>query len=177
MGRKSSIKDLDPKIREAVDAAIRDGRATIDDIVELINDLGGEASRSAVGRYKKNSEEQMRKWQDAREVSRGWMAKLDEDPDSDVGRLISEMLKTVAFQTVGSMMDDGEGVEPGDVMFLAKALKEMASADKLTAERIAKIRKEVAGEAAKVVEEATQAAGMDVDQVDFWRRKVLGVAK
>ena len=108
MGRKSSIQELEPKIREAVDSAIRDGRASIDDIVELIDDMGGEASRSAVGRYRKNAVDQMRRWQEAREISKVWVGKLEEDPSSDVGRLISEMLKTVAFQTVGGMVDGGD---------------------------------------------------------------------
>ena len=176
MGRKSSITKLDPKIREAVDAAIRDGRATIDDIVELIEDMGGDASRGAVGRYTKNAKEQMKRWQDAREMSKVWVGKLEEDPSSDVGRLISEMLKTVSWATVGKMMDDGEDVEVDDVALLARALKDLSTSDKLSAERELKIRKEERANAAKVVEEATQAAGMDGDQVDFWRKKVLGLA-
>ncbi|CUR45535.1 Phage terminase, small subunit [Alloalcanivorax xenomutans] len=174
MGRKSSITELDPEIRAAVDAAIREGRASIDDIVELINEMGGDASRSAVGRYRKNAVDQMRRWQEAREISKVWVGKLEEDPSSDVGRLISEMLKTVAFQTVGNMVD-GDNVEADQVMLLARALKDIAGADKLSADRELKIRKEERDKAAKVVEEVTQAAGMDTEQVDFWRKKVLGM--
>jgi len=175
MARKSSIHDLDDVIISEVDKAITEGRATIDEIVELIQDMGGEASRSAVGRYRKNAVDQMRKWQEAREVSKTWIDRLEQDPSGDVGRLISEMLKTVAFQTVGTMVD-GENVDADQIMLLAKALKDMAGADKLSSERINRIRKEVAAEAAKVVEEATAAAGMDVDQAKFWRAKVLGIA-
>lgn len=175
MARKSSIHDLDDVIIGEVDKAITEGRATIDEIVELIQDMGGEASRSAVGRYRKNAVDQMRKWQEAREVSKTWIDRLEQDPSGDVGRLISEMLKTVAFQTVGTMVD-GENVDADQIMLLAKALKDMAGADKLSSERINRIRKEVAAEAAKVVEEATAAAGMDVDQAKFWRAKVLGIA-
>jgi hypothetical protein len=175
MARKSSITQLDPKVREAVDRAIQGGRATIDDIVELIDDMGGDVSRSAVGRYRKNAMDQMRKWQDAREISKTWIDRLEQDPSGDVGRLISEMLKTVAFQTVGTMVD-GENVDADQIMLLAKALKDMAGADKLSSDRINRIRKEMAAEAAKVVEEVTAAAGMDVDQAKFWRAKVLGIA-
>jgi hypothetical protein len=132
MARKSSIKELDPRIREAVDQAIREGRATIDDIVALIAQLGGEVSRSAVGRYKQRAENQMQKYREAQEVAKVWIGKLQADPEGDIGRLLAEMLRTVAFQSIGDM----EAASPMDMMLLAKALKDMAGADKLTAERI-----------------------------------------
>ena len=49
---RSSIAQLPPELREAVDAAIADG-ATIDEIADLIRGEGGACSRSAVGRYTK----------------------------------------------------------------------------------------------------------------------------
>ncbi|MDP3612732.1 MAG: DUF3486 family protein, partial [Rubrivivax sp.] len=60
--RPSSITQLDPKIKEAVDTAVREGRTSIDQLVELINSLGGEASRSAVGRYVKTANERMEEY-------------------------------------------------------------------------------------------------------------------
>lgn len=145
MPRKSSINALPPAVKEAVDAAIREGRATLDDIVTLIKGLGADASRSAVGRYKQNAEEQMRKWQEARELSKVWIGKLEEDPDGDVGRLVSEMLKAVSQRVAADLLDDAdtdEGVNPQDIMRLAKGLKDIVSADKLSMERELRIRAE-----------------------------------
>jgi hypothetical protein len=176
MGRKSSIKDLDPRIREAVDAAIREDRATIDELVELIEQHGGEASRSAVGRYVKNAKEQMEKFRQAKEIAKVWVGKIDEDPDGDVGRLLSEMLRTVAFQTISDFDEGEEGASAGELMFIAKAIKELAQADKLSADRELKIRQEVAKKAAAVVDKATATRGLTEETRDEIRREILGIA-
>lgn len=172
MARKSSIQELDPRIREAVDQAIREGRATIDDIVALIAQLGGEVSRSAVGRYKQRAENQMQKYREAQEVAKVWIGKLQADPEGDIGRLLAEMLRTVAFQSIGDM----EAASPMDMMLLAKALKDMAGADKLTAERILKVRQDAAREAAEKVSAVGKAKGLSAETVAELRREILGVA-
>lgn len=174
MGRQSSIKELDPRIREAVDKAVREDRATLDDIVALINDMGGEASRSAVGRYVKNAKQQMERFREAQQVAKVWVGKLEEDPESDVGRLLSEMLRTVAFQTLGTMDDT---TQAGDIMFLAKAIKELASADKISVDRELKIRQEVAKKAADKAANIAKKSGMSEEVIQQIRREALGVAK
>lgn len=171
MGRKSAITRMDPAIRAAVDAAIREGRATIADIVALIGELGGAASKSAVGRYKQQAEAQMARYREAQEVAKVWIGKLQADPEGDVGRLLAEMLRTTAFQTLG----DIEAGSPQDVMFLAKALKDLASADKLTADRILLVRREAAKEAAEKVSSVGRAKGLSAETVDALRKEILGV--
>lgn len=172
MPKPSSVTQLDPRIREAVDKAIREDRATIDQIVALIEDMGGEVSRSAVGRYKKNAEEQMQQYREAQEVAKVWIGKLEEDPNSDVGRLLSEMLRTVAFQTMGRM---DEKAKAADIMFLAKALKEVASADKISTDREVKIRQEVAKKAADKAETVGKQMGLSADQQSNLRKELLGI--
>jgi len=172
VANKSSIAQLDDRIRQAVDQAIRDGRATIDDIVNLIAELGGEVSRSAVGRYRKRAEDQMQKYREAQEVAKVWIGKLQADPEGDIGRLLSEMLRTVAFQSIGDM----EAANPMDLMLLAKALKDLAGADKLTAERILKVRQEAAKEAAEKVAAVAKTKGLSKETVDELKREILGVA-
>lgn len=172
MGRKSSITRMDPRIREAVDAAIREGRATIADIVALIREMGGQASMSGVGRYKQQAEAQMARYREAQEVAKTWIGKLQADPEGDVGRLLAEMLRTTAFVTLGDL-DAGS---PQDVMFLAKALKDLASADKLTADRILLVRREAAKEAAEKVSSVGKAKGLSAETVEALRKEILGVA-
>lgn len=171
MARKSTITQLDPRIREAVDAAIREGRATIADIVGLIREMGGMTSASSVGRYKQQAEAQMARYREAQEVAKVWIGKLQADPEGDVGRLLAEMLRTTAFQTLGDM-DEGS---PQDVMFLAKALKDLASADKLTADRILLVRREAAKEAAEKVSSVGKAKGLSAETVEALRKEILGV--
>ncbi len=169
MAGKSSVKQLDPRIKAEVDTAIRDGRATIDQIVALIHDMGGEASRSAVGRYKRNAEEQLKRYREAQEVAKVWIGKLQTDPEGDVGRLLAEMLRTTAFQTLG----DIDEASPQDIMFLGKALKDLASADKLTAERILVVRREAAKDAAAVAVKEAKGAGLSDEAAETIRRKIL----
>lgn len=169
MPRKSSIKQLDPRIREAVDAAIREDRATIEGIVALIRELGGTASRSAVGRYKQAAEAQMARYREAQEVAKVWIGKLQTEPEGDVGRLLAEMLRTTAFSTLGDM----DAASPQDLMFLGKALKDLASADKLTAERIMKVRQEATKEAAAVAVKEAKGAGLSDEAAETIRRKIL----
>jgi len=172
MGRKSAIKQLDPAIREAADSAIREGRATIEEITALINSMGGQVSKSAVGRYKQQAEAQMARYREAQEVAKVWIGKLQADPEGDVGRLLAEMLRTTAFQTLG----DIEAGSPQDVMFLAKALKDLASADKLTADRILLVRREAAKDAAEKVSSVGKAKGLSAETVAELRKEILGVA-
>ena len=175
MARKSSIKRLPKAVREAVDKAIRDGGMTIAQIVELIESHGEQASHSAVGRYKLNADKQMQRYSDMKEISKTWVGHIQEDPDSDVGRLLSEMLKTVAFQTLGQFEESEESANAQELMFIGKAIQSIASADKTAAERALKIRREFAKEAAEVIEQEALAAGMGKDQAKFWRQKVLGI--
>ncbi len=172
MARKSSITRMDPRIRAAVDTAIREGRATISDIVGLVNEMGGAVSKSAVGRYKQAAEAQMQRYREAQEVAKVWVGKLQADPEGDVGRLLAEMLRTTAFQTLGDLED----ADPQSVMFLAKALKDLASTDKLTADRILLVRREMAKEAAEKVSSVGRAKGLSAETVEALRKEILGVA-
>ena len=172
MARKSSIARLDPRIREAADAAIRDGRATVDEIVALIASLGGQVSRSAVGRYKQAAEVQMARYREAQEIAKVWIGKLQTEPDGDVGRLLAEMLRTAAFQSIGDL----DSAQPRDLMFLAKALKDLAGADKLTAERILEVRRQAAADAADKATAVARTKGLSADTVAELRKEILGVA-
>jgi len=173
--RPSSITQLDPKIKEAVDTAIREGRLTIDGIVQLIEQHGAEASRSAVGRYVKNAKERMEDYRQATQMAAVWVDKLGKEPEGDVGRMVLEMLRLVAFKSIG----DIEQASPEDLMFLGKAMKDIAGADKLIVDRELAVRKLIAARAEKVASEVAQTAkkaGLSDETVDLIKKKILGVA-
>jgi len=174
--RPSSITQLDPAIKDAVDAAVREGRATIDQIVVMVEQLGGEASRSAVGRYVKNARERMEDYRQAQQIASVWVDKLGKEPQGDVGRMLLEMLRVVAFKSIGDL----EAAGPEDLMFLAKAMKDIAGADKLVVDREINLRKLIAAKAEKVAEEISREAkkmGATEETIQAWREKVLGVVK
>jgi len=170
MGRQSSIRRLDPRVREAIDRAIREERATIDEIVELIEQHGAAASRSAVGRYVKSAREQLQRFREAQEIAKVWAGKLSEDPDSDVGRLVSEMLRTVAFQQLGELGDDPDK-RAMETMLLAKALDHVARAEKQQLDTELRVRRELA----KRAETMARKQGLSTEQAAALRQDLLGV--
>lgn len=153
MTRGSSITKLDPRVREVVDTAIREGRATIDEILGLIKGLGGEASRSAVGRYKQAAETKMQRYREAQEVAKVWIGRLESDPDGDVGRLLPEMLRAVAYQQLAGLDDD---VDSKEIALLARAIKDAAGATKTSveAERLRRDMKHALAKVEAVVDQA-----------------------
>lgn len=172
--RPSNITKLDPAIKQAVDTAVREGRATIDEIVLLVEGLGGEASRSSVGRYVKNARERMEDYRQATQVAAVWVDKLGKEPEGDVGRMLLEMLRVVAFKTIGEL----DQASPEDLMFLGKALKDFAGADKLAVDKAINLRKLIAVEAAKVatdVAKTAKKAGLSDETVEMIRSKILGI--
>lgn len=174
--RKSTIDLLDPRIQEAVNQAIKDNRATIDEIVSMIKDMGGDASRSAVGRYVRNQNQQLAKYREAQEVAKVWVDKIGKEPDGDVGRLLIEMLRVISFKTLSNT----DNVDPMGLMLLSNAIKGIAQADKIVIDREAAVRKLVAVQAAKAAEEVTKTvrkAGMSDETVELIRSKILGIGE
>ena len=174
--RPSSITQLDPAIKEAVDTAVREGRLSIDDIVRLIASHGGEASRSAVGRYVKTANERLEEYRQAQQMAAVWMDKVGKEPDGDVGRMLLEMLRMLAFKSLGEL----ESVGPEDLMFLSNAIKGFAQTDKLVIDKTINLRKLMAQEAERVAKEVVKTAkkaGMSDESVDMIRSKILGITE
>lgn len=176
MSRRSSIEELPPEIREAINAAIREG-ATIDEIVIEIRAMGGEASRSAVGRYKKKAEEVGARLQQARQVADIWVEKIGHEPEGKMGRMAIELVRTLAFNAA---MDANAGemdVGAEETMLLAKALQHLASARKTDFDTHMRIRRELADQLDAAVTEAEAAGekGLSAERVAQLRRDFLGV--
>lgn len=176
MGQKSSVRRLPPELRDEIDAMIRDGRATIDELVDYLEEQGAEISRSAMGRYKQTMEASLKRYREAQEVAAGWVTKLGEDQRGDVGRLIAEMLKTVAFQTLAGMGDEDAAAKPMDIMLLAKAIKDLEGSGKLSLEREIRVRQETAKQAVAAVEKVAKGAGLSAETIEHFRAGILGVA-
>lgn len=183
-GIKGRIKQLPADIKAEVDRLIRDG-STIDRIVAHLRTMGADVSRSAVGRYKKTFEEKLARYREAQEVAAVWVAKLGENPAGDVGRLIAEMLKTVAFQTLSDMGDEDAAADPKDIMMLARAISDLEKAGKVNLDRELQIRaeaeKRARAEAAKALDKAAAEAeaagerGLSAERLAQLRRDFLGV--
>lgn len=180
MPRKSSIKQLPPQIKTEIDRLLSDGRTTIDEIVAHLQKLGVTVSRSAVGRYSQRFEDVSRKMREAREISTAFAKELGDFKNDEVGRQITEMLRTVIFNVLLPRASDEEPtVEPADLMFMAKAIKELSSANKMSADMELRIRKEAAEQAKQDAVKAVVATGkkngLSKEVLDAMKRGVFGL--
>lgn len=178
MPRKSSVKRLSVEIQTAIQKLLETGH-TLDEILAHLGELGADVSRSALGRYAQEYQHVAAKLREAREITTAFAAQLDDMPN-DMGRVTTQLLHTIVFKV---LMRQAEGEEPdasaGDLMFLAKAIKDMASANKTSADLEIKIRdrarEEALRDAAKVVESAGREKGLTAETVKAIKASILGV--
>jgi len=181
MARKSTVKTLPTQIRAEVDRLLADGRYTLDDVVAHLRKLGADVSRSALGRYSKEFEAVAAKMREAREVTTAFAKELGELPDNDMGRMLAELLHTVVFKVLTNQTGADGAADAQDVMFLARSLKDLATANRMSAELEMKIRDRVATETAKkaaaAAEDAAREQGLSAETVEAIKARILGIRK
>jgi hypothetical protein len=177
MARKSSITIIDPRLKTAIDAAITEGRATIDDIVALVRGMGGEVSRSAVGRYKKSVEERLADFREKQAIAGEWVRQLKADPDGDIGQMLAQMLKVVAHNTQSDMLE--EGADPKAISLMARALKDLTSVEEqklaIEARAAAAATAAAAKSAAEAVDRVGKTLKLDEAVLKRIREEVYGI--
>jgi len=174
----SSIEALDPAILAAVHEAIK-SRLTIDQIVALIRGRGGDASRSAVGRYTKNFAELAKQQRDMRSVAEAFGREFGEADDRQ-GRMMTQLMTSLVTRTIMPLTTDEDVELDGlELSRLAKAVKDAAGASKIDIEREAKIREEEAkrarAQAADAAERAGRASGATPQTLAAIRAGILGI--
>tara|TARA_B100000700_G_scaffold243999_1_gene272053 strand:- start:1895 stop:2473 length:579 start_codon:yes stop_codon:yes gene_type:complete len=190
MARTSTIERLPDDVREQLQALLRDPRVTQLDATDKINQIleaeghDDRLSKSAVNRYAVRMNEVGERLRQSREVAQMWIGKLGAQPQGEMGNLINEMIRSLSFD-VSLMLSEGELTAdslPGMIEMLKDLSLTTARLEKASSENVkreAEIRKQererAAEEAAAVVEDTAKAQGMDDDQVQFWREKVLGI--
>jgi len=128
VGQKSSIDRLPEPVREAINAEINAGRATLDEILDKVREEFGDEqapSRSALGRHRKKIEEQIRDIRESREIADVVTDKLGHDPNSDIGKFAIEIMRTLAYRAGADMLDlSREGpVDTKELSQLARMMK------------------------------------------------------
>ena len=150
---RSSIAQLPPELREAVDAAIADG-ATIDEIADLIRGEGAACSRSAVGRYTKNVRDLIRQQQETARANEMWVRALGERAEGRAGLILIETLRTMVLSTMAELSQRETPPTPEELGRLALVLKRIEGTDKLRLQR-----EQAAAKAARAAPGAGQAPG------------------
>ncbi|WP_240222869.1 DUF3486 family protein [Rheinheimera hassiensis] len=187
--RKSKVNLLPQVIRDQLHAFIRSGDMHQTDIREAINQMIEEAglpedaklSRTGLNRYAQKFEGVGERIRQSREVAEVWISKLGQAPTSDVGKLLQEFVRTMAFETSMKLMDEAaeDGAEPispkalGQLALVVQRI-EAASMSSLKVEK--EIRSAFAVEAANTAEKVAKTAGLTKESVELLKREILGIA-
>ncbi|MDN2661740.1 DUF3486 family protein, partial [Neptunomonas sp. CHC150] len=96
-------------------------------IHEMIDEAGlpkeAKPSYTSLNRYARRMEDMGARLRQSREVAEVWTTKLGEAPTSDVGKLLQEFVRTMAFETSMTMM---ESAAEKDEVIPPKALAQLA---------------------------------------------------
>ncbi|EJB5293735.1 DUF3486 family protein [Vibrio cholerae] len=187
--RKSKVELLPEEIRNTLNVFIRSGNMTQKDILEAVNQmiddagLGDDAklSRTGFNRYAKRMEDMGQRLRQSREVAEVWVSKLGEAPTSDVGKLLQEFVRTMAFDTSMKMMEqsdgeNGEVISPKALGQLALVVQRIETAAMTSMKREKEIRAAFAAEAAEAAEKIVKQAGISADTATDIKNQILGIA-
>ncbi len=183
-GRLSKVDLLPDSIREQLHQMLREKRHTQEEIREAINALIDEhnlpeemqLSRTGLNRYAIRMEKVGAKIRASREMAEVWAAKLGSAPTSDVGKLLMEFVKTLAFETSMSMAEDDKPVAPKALGQLALVAQRLEAAAMTSHKREKAIRDAFAQEMAEKTEELVKTGGLSGGAADTIKREILGIS-
>ncbi len=180
-GRRSKIDLLPEDIKRELNTMLRDGRLQQIEILDIVNAKiekhGGETlSKSGLNRYTTRMAEVGAKIRQAREVAEVWTAKLGDAPTSEVGKLLQEVVRTMAFETGMALTESGEPVPPKAISQLALAMQRVEQAAMASHKREKEVRQAFAEEAAAAIEEEAKSQGLTAEGVKAIKQQILGIA-
>lgn len=180
MGRKSSITRLPKAVRDAIDAELKKGRLTLDELLERLESEFGDVklpSRASLGRYKKNFDEISKEHREAMQMAQVWAERIGSEPEGDIGRAVVEIMRTLAFRGVQDAYE--QGLSPKELSVLSLAMQRIEKAGEIGWKTRMAIRQaareEALAEAAETAEKVCRDGGMSADLVSELRRQLLGI--
>ncbi|MDB6374425.1 DUF3486 family protein [Photorhabdus bodei] len=183
-GRPSKIDLLPQAIRDQLHSLLRDKRHTQEDIRAAVNELIDEEglpdtlkiSRTGLNRYASRMETLGARIREGREIADVWVSRLGSAPSSDVGKLLQEFVKSLAFETSMKLAEGGEPVEPKALSQLALVAARIEQAAMTSTRREKEIRAVFAAEAAEQTETLVKQAGLTAEAAADIKRQILGIA-
>lgn len=171
----STVDRLPKALKLQVDLAIRDGM-TIDRIVELVREAGGQVSRSAMGRYKGRYGDLIERERDMKAVAESFAQDFG-GSNNPAGKLVIQLVTSMAARAAMKVGEDGGEVDGQELHFFARAAKDLASAAKTDTDRDATVAKHAREQAAKTAEAAGREAGATEATIALIKSRILGVTE
>ncbi|HDR1844050.1 TPA: DUF3486 family protein [Pasteurella multocida] len=182
-GRASKVDLLPPNIKTQLAMMLRDKQFSQAQILEEINDLirdcgldeSYQLSRTGLNRYANRMEKVGARIRQSREVAEVWVRQFGEMPQSDIGKMVIELVKHLAFEMSSQYAEKGIA-EPKELAMLAVTVQRLEQAESLSHKREQAIRKEMAQLAAETAEKVVVQAGLSADTVRTIKEQILGIA-
>ena len=182
MGRKSTIDLLQPEFRQALNDLLRDPAVSQLQAARKVNRLLTKAgkeirvTKSAVNRYSMRMDKIGSKLKQSREIADLWIGKLGSQPQGQVGHLLNEVVRNLAFDTAIAMAEDEEPAHPKLIKELAFAIEKLEKAASENEKRAAEIRRKAREEAAEELSRELKNDGISEEVERSIRRVLLGKA-
>jgi hypothetical protein len=178
MGQRKKLERIDPAILEAVNGALARG-ATIDEVKLLIDGMGAEISRSALGEHAKQWREATRREREMQAFAKSMGAEFAEIGQDKKGQLLVQVAMTLASRLTLDTAQSDQVIDFKDMHFLARGIKDLMSAQKIDVERELKVREEVRREtterAATEVDKAAKSGGMSAEVANALKAQIMGI--
>lgn len=110
----------------------------------------------------------------AREIAAVLGEKLDKAPEGDVGLLLNELVKSIAFDILSNAQLT-DNVSMNMVVNAAVALDKLENARKISVEARSKIARQFAKSASEAVDKAAAARGLSQETTDDIKAQILGL--
>ena len=189
MARGNKIERLPEHIRENLREMLGTKKYTCQQIADAINDelanISGEQTDvesiddNTVWREKKRIEQISHDIKQSQAYVEALSKQCDLSSIGDTGRVLMNLLQSAAFKTTSNLMSQEDPIDPetlGDLVLSISRLQRSANYNADLEKQIAeKARRKALEEAAKAVHEGAQERGLNADEAQFWREKVLGL--
>ncbi|MDD5539204.1 MAG: DUF3486 family protein [Candidatus Marinimicrobia bacterium] len=179
MGQQSKIDRLPEAMRTQLNDYLRDPAITQKEATARMNMLLEEIGhpekldKSTVNRYSLKMEKIGERLRHSREIAKMWIGKLGAEPQGEVGKLLNEIVRGLAFDAAVYAADSGEVIEPKMLKDLALAVQRLEKAAKDNTETERKIRDESKKEAAQAVEKEAKRQGASAATIDKLREAIM----
>lgn len=179
MAKASRIEQLPADILEQLHALLRDPRITQLDATRRMNAILAEQgaarlSKSAVNRYAVKMDKIGAKLQQSRAIAEMWIGKLGNEPQGQVGKLLNEVVRNLAFDAAMQLAEDEQPADPKLIKELAYAIEKLEKASSENEKRDAQIRQQARAEAAEELSQELKNDGISPELEASIRRILIG---
>jgi len=181
MGQKSTIDLLPPEVRDKLNELLRSPAYTQKQVRDILNvflvEIGEEPvmTERIVNRYAAKMDKVGARLKQSRAVADLWIGKLGSEPQGQVGQLLNEVVRNLAFDTAIKLSEsDEEMVEPKLIKELAQAIKDLEKAATDNEKRAAEIRRKAREEAAAELTQELKSDGISEELEASIKRILLG---